>query len=202
MGNRKLKSLKLNGIIVGEYLGSDDYDEDIQAARDLLKVKGLYDPPGLTQAMFGQANQFAYIANEAFIKVRENRKRTGQIVPASAFVVNAAFSLELYLKTLTVLSAGKPWGHELLVLYDALPDALKIELQSEAQKLASEHGQAKDIEVRDLFAMLNEAFEQWRYVYELPRSGAINFHGTLLAMHASREVCKRAVAAPAGEVTA
>jgi hypothetical protein len=39
MSSRYLKSLKLNGVIVGEYLGSDDQDEDVEAARDMLRAK-------------------------------------------------------------------------------------------------------------------------------------------------------------------
>lgn len=195
MGNRRMKSLKLNGIVVGEFLGSDDREEEIQAFRDALKAKGLYNPPTLAMAMRGQADQFAYVANDAFVKLMENSKRPGQIIPASPFVVNAAFSLELYLKTLLVLSNGKPWGHELLKLYDALPDNLKADLQSEAQKLAPTQGEMPDVQMRDMLAMLNESFEEWRYVYELPRSGEIHFRKTILAMHACREVCNRAVTA-------
>jgi hypothetical protein len=198
MGNRFVKSLSLNGIVVGDYLASDDYDEDIQAARDMLRAKGLYDPPTTVMAMHGQADQFAFVADAAYRHIRDNRG-PGKIIPLSPFVVNAAFSLELYLKTLHVVSGGNAWGHELLKLHSSLPDPLKAELQAETQRFASEHGEGPGVQLLDLLAMLNQSFEQWRYVYELPKSGAIHFQQTILAMHACREVCKRAVAAASAQ---
>jgi hypothetical protein len=200
MGNRFMKSLSLNGIVVGDYLASDDFDEDVQAARDMLKAKGLYDPPTLVMAMRGQADQFAFVANATYVQVMKNRG-PGQIIPASPFVVNAAFSLELYLKTLNAVSGSKAWGHGLLKLHDSLPDPIKAELQADTVRLASEHGEGPTVQLRDLLAMLNRSFEQWRYVYELPKSGAIHFQQTILAMHACREVCNRAVAAALQPVT-
>jgi hypothetical protein len=54
MSSRYLKSLKLNGVIVGEHLGSDDQDEDVEAARDMLRAKGLYSPPSLPAPCSGR----------------------------------------------------------------------------------------------------------------------------------------------------
>jgi hypothetical protein len=99
MSSGYLKSLKLNGVIVGEYLGSDDQDEDVEAARDMLRAKGLYSSPSLPSAMLGQANAFAYVANATYMDLMKNRGPNKPIV-AAPFVVNAAFSVELYLKTL------------------------------------------------------------------------------------------------------
>jgi hypothetical protein len=41
MTRRMMKTLKLQGIAVGEYLGSDDYLEDVESAREFLRQKGL-----------------------------------------------------------------------------------------------------------------------------------------------------------------
>ena len=192
MSTRRIKSLKLNGVIVGEYLGSDDPDEDIEAARDILRAKGLYNPPSLVSAMLGQANSFAYMANACYSEFR-NRGPDKPVV-VSPFVVNAALSVELYLKTLHVVASGASVrAHKLVGLYDALPTADRDELCTEAVKLAEQHGEGPNVQFRQLLDPINEAFEQWRYVYELPRSGSIHFQRTILVMHACRDVCVRAV---------
>lgn len=193
MGNCYLKSLKLNGLIVGEYLGSDDQDEDMEAARDLLRAKGLYNPPSLVRVMLGQANAFAYVANATYVELANNRGPDKPIV-AAPFVVNAAFSVELYLKTLHVVTSGShAHQHKLLDLYDSLPDTRRTELQDQAVLVAAEHGEGPQVQLRNLLTMLNDAFVQWRYVYELPRSGTIHLQQTILVMHACRDVCARAV---------
>jgi hypothetical protein len=193
MGNRYLKALKLNGLIVGEYLGSDDQDEDMEAARDMLRTKGLYNPPSLLSAMLGQASAFAYVANATYVDLVKNRGPDKPIV-AAPFVVNAAFSVELYLKTLHVVTTGShAHEHELLDLHDTLPDARRAALQDQAVQVAAEHGEGPQVQLRSLLAMLNDAFVQWRNVYELPRSGTIHLQQTILVMHACRDVCVRAV---------
>lgn len=187
-----MKTLELNGVIVGEYLGSDDPDQDIEAARDMLRAKGLYNPPSLLSAMVGQANSFAYTANRIYeqdLKSKSPRRPLGM----APFVVNAAFSVELYLKALHAKANGGMRVHKLLQLYDALADMRRAELCAEAVQLASEHGEGPQVQFRDLLAVLNNAFEQWRYVYELPRSGFIHLQQTILVMHACRDVCVRAM---------
>jgi len=193
MSNRYPKSLKLDGVLVGEYLGSDDQDEDIEAARDMLRAKGLYNPPSLSSAMLGQANAFAYVAYAACLDLMKNRGPLKPI-PAAPFVVNAAFSVELYLKTLHVVTTGSnAHAHKLLDLYDSLPDTRQTELQDQAVQVAAEHGEGPQVQLRTLMTMLNDAFVRWRYVYELPRSGIIHLQQTILVMHACRDVCERAV---------
>jgi hypothetical protein len=116
MSSRYLKSLKLNGVIVGEYLGSDDQDEDVEAARDMLRAKSLYSPPSLPSAMLGQANAFAYVANATYMDLMKNRGLNKPII-AAPFVVNSAFSVELYLKTLHLVATGsnaREHGHTLM----------------------------------------------------------------------------------------
>jgi hypothetical protein len=49
------------------------------------------------------------------------------------------------------------------------------------------------VQLREVLAMLNNAFVQWRYVYELPRSGTVHLQQTILAMDACRDVCVRTV---------
>jgi hypothetical protein len=186
-----MKSLKLNGLIVGEYLGSDDVDEDIEAARDFLRAKELYNPPSLVSAMFGQAAAFAYVANATYIELKSRGPE--KPIVAAPFVVNAAFSVEVFLKTLHVIATGShPREHKLLELYDSLPPSRRTELCAEAVRLAAEHGEGPQVQFRDLLAMLNDAFVRWRYVFELSNSGPIHLQQTILVMHVCRDVCARA----------
>jgi hypothetical protein len=194
MGLRSTKSLKVNGVIVGEYLGSDDYDEDIEAARKMLRAKGLYNPPSLISAMLGQAASFAFMANAAYAELMTRSSEKPLV--AAPFVVNAAFSVEIFLKTLHVIDrGGHGREHKLLELYDALPDFRRSELCADAVRLAAQHGEGPQVQFRELLGMLNDAFVQWRYVYELPRSGTIHLQQTILVMHTCRDVCARAVKA-------
>jgi hypothetical protein len=60
--------------------------------------------------MLGQANSFAYVANATYMDLMKNRGPNKPIV-AAPFVVNAAFSVEWYLKTLHVTPATNDSGH-------------------------------------------------------------------------------------------
>jgi hypothetical protein len=83
--------------------------------------------------------------------------------------------------------------HRLLELFDALPGTRQAELQGQAVRVAAEHGEGSQVQLREVLAMLNNAFVQWRYVYELPRSGTVHLQQAILAMHACRDVCLQAV---------
>jgi hypothetical protein len=198
MGKRWLKDLKLNGVIIGQYLGSDDQEEDLAAARELLRARGI-EPPSRVSVMLGQADSFAYVANATYQELR-NRGADKPMVVAP-FIVNAAFSVELYLKTLHFAATGaSSREHRLIELYDALPEASRNEIAARARRVAAEHGENPDVQFRDLLAMINEAFVTWRYVYELERTETVHLQQTMLVMHACRDACKRIVnaGAPSG----
>ena len=165
-----MKVLKYNGIVVGEYLGSDDPDEDVMAAREVMRAKGIK-PPTLLGAMFGQANSFSYVANRIY-KGDVIGRSADKPIGFAPFVVNATFSVEIYLKTLhAVAGDSKRRGHQLLPLYDALAEARRNELCAEAVHHADLHGEGPQVQFRALLTMLNSAFERWRYFYE-PESSA------------------------------
>lgn len=189
---RKLKELKLNGVVVGKYLGSDDQDEDIELAREFLKARGLYNPPSQIMAMLGQANSFAFTTNRIY-EQDLMRDQTRNPLGFAPFVVNAAFSVELYLKTLHAVAGNPVRGHKLLTLHDTLDSARQAELASDALRLAPEHGEGPQVKFRDLVTMLNNSFEQWRYFYEISRGGYIHLQQTILTVHTCRDVCWRVV---------
>ncbi len=190
MSRRMMKTVKLNGVIVGEYLGSDDYFEDIAAAREFLRQKGHWRTPSLPQTIYGQASAFAYVANETY---KELMKRGPERpIVAAPFVVNAAFSVELFLKSLHVANREPRRGHRLVRLFDTLPDARRAELIGDAQRFAPAHGEvAGAVDFRALLTMLNDTFRKWRYVYEETHAGPIHLQQTILVMETCHEVCKR-----------
>jgi hypothetical protein len=189
---RKMKTLKLQGVIVGEYLGSDDYKEDIEAAREFLQNKGLWKTPSLPQTIYGHASAFAYVANATYEELQ--RRTPDKPIVAAPFVVNAAFSVELFLKALHAVNGQIKKGHKLVPLFDALSGAQRADLTSAAQHFGPAHGEAAgSVDFRALLVMLNDSFRKWRYVYEEEHAGPIHFQRTILVLETCHEVCKRTV---------
>ncbi len=191
MGNRHIKTLILNGVAVGEYLGSDDTEEDLQAARQALRDKGLYKPPSLIEAMRGQAVAFAAASNLAY----ERMQKRGPGDPPLTFVpfvVNSAFAVELYVKTLLRAVDIEPpkRGHSLVALHALLPAGE----QARVQRLCVQHTQDYDPGTVETFAArlvpINEAFVQWRYAYEYERAGMVRLRSLILVMKACHEACR------------
>lgn len=89
------KDILLNGIVVGEHDATGNNLEDAKAVQAILKEKGLYQETTTNDAMFNQANAFATIANDLYKK--DLRKSPIKGISISPFIVNAAFSIELYL---------------------------------------------------------------------------------------------------------
>jgi hypothetical protein len=187
------KTLKLQGVTVGEYLGSDDYLEDVESAREFLRQKGLWATPSVPQTIYGQGAAFAYVANETYEELM--RRAPDRPIVAAPFVVNAAFSVELFLKALLHAVNGQTWrGHKLVPLFDALPEACRAELLAEAQRFAPAHGEvAGSVDFRALLTMLNDSFRKWRYLYEEKHAGPIHLQQTILVMETCHEVSKRTV---------
>jgi hypothetical protein len=195
MGNRYKKTLWFEGKVVAEYLGSDDPDEDVTAAHEALKAAGITERPARFVVMRGHADAFAYIADQAYRQLQ--RRHEGIPIVAAPFAVNAALSVELYLKALYVAEEGDPpKEHSLLELFDGLPQTVRQKLAAEASALAHEHGETSGVQFRDLLTMLDQVFVKWRYVYELEHSGSLHLQQTILALHACHAVCRGITAKP------
>ena len=192
MTRRMMKTLKLQGVTVGEYLGSDDYLEDVESAREFLRQKGLWKTPSVPQTIYGQGVAFAYVANETYKELMQ--RAPDRPIVAAPFVVNAAFSVELFLKVLHAANGQTRRGHKLVPLFDALPEACRAELLTDAQRFAPAHGEvAGSVDFRALLTMLNDSFRKWRYLYEEEHAGPIHLQQTILVMETCHEVSKRTV---------
>jgi hypothetical protein len=111
MGTKDAKEVWLNEKLVGEAPATGVVDRDAEAIIQFLKDKGLYKETSPVQRMFRQAMSFAttsaYLYKRDLIKVPKNG------LSVAPFVVNGAFAIELYLKTLGRLHDVDMRGHDL-----------------------------------------------------------------------------------------
>jgi hypothetical protein len=185
------KTVYVNGIVVGEVEGTGDVQQDIELIRDFLKAKGLHREVTMVQAMFRQALSFCKTASELWERDLKGRPSFGLAI--APFVVNAAFSLELYLKTLHQLVGTTIKGHSLLILYDALSDDARNAVVGVAQEISPVFNlEAPTADAyRAFVADLDNAFVEWRYCYEKGAPPLINVHPALLLMASLDQACRR-----------
>ena len=185
------KTVYVNGIVVGDVEATGDVEKDVELIRNFLKAKGLHREVTMAQAMFRQALSFCTTAAHLYKQDLRNAPRNvPSVVP---FVVNSAFSIELYLKTLHHLRGTSVRGHSLLAIYDALSDESRDMVVSIAQR----HGPGYQVTVasgdvfRGFVAELDTAFIDWRYIHETGQTSRINVQPMILVMKALDEVCRQ-----------
>jgi len=195
------KDILLNGIIVGNYESTGKIDEDISAIRSYLKEKGLWKPVSVNDSMFGQANAFAQTAN--LLYRRDLSKSPYKASGMGPFVVNAVFSIEIYLKTIHDAYGNLLRGHDLLKLYDRLKKEPRNIILSAAKDVQPRYKMNDDVTIISCLTDLNHAFEKWRYLYEHERlsvdvqSIRFGMHTLFEASCRVREKCSQPSAAPA-----
>lgn len=184
------KTIILNGIAVGEYESTGDTEADIEAVRQFLKDNDLHQETSPFKAAFNQAISFATASNYLYDKDLRQSPRNG--ASTAPFVVNAAFSIELYLKALALKHGVALRGHVLSKLYNELPIEAKAEIQEMTLRCAvdSELGLG---ETPDFFAYLSEldnTFIEWRYSFEKERTGVVQIQPTIFVMGVLHEACR------------
>jgi hypothetical protein len=184
------KTIYLNGIIVGEVLATGDRDMDIEVMRQFLKDKRLHKEVTKVQAMFRQALSFSTTA--AHLHRTDLLKAPRNGLSLAPFVVNSAFAVELYLKTLHEIGGTSIRGHELLDLYDKLSDATRNVVIKHA--LANGKNFGAPVTTADQFrtfvAEINNSFVEWRYCYETGKTGAVSIQPTIVVMKAVDAACR------------
>src|SRR5258708_7459020 len=182
-----LKKILLNGIEVGEYVATGDMQRDAEAAQQILIAKGLHKPISPLQAMYNQAVAFCSASSDLYGKHFTRSPFNG--LAAAPFVVNAAFSIELYLKTLHAVEQHPARIHELLKLYDSLPPRLRAAVDAEATKRAPEYKLDPSVQYRAVLSQLDNAFQRWRYIYESSTLASVDIPETIFVMRVLHEVC-------------
>jgi len=192
-----MKTVILNGVAVGEVVSTGNTQQDIETTRQFLKDSGLYKEVTLFQAMFNQALAFANTS--AMLYERDLRRQPRRGVSFAPFVVNAAFSIELYLKALAEKHGSKPGrGHQLVKLFDALPETAARAIDQVSSRCAAERALGEAPRLRFYLQTLNSAFVEWRYCYELERTGTIAFEPTIFVMQVLHEACRLPLQGEAG----
>jgi hypothetical protein len=156
--------LHFGGKFIGEVPNTGDMATDLKAMSELMRSRGI-EPLNRAQAAFGQASAFgmnaAHLFNTGLIGAPP--LNPANLVP---FVVNAAFAIELYLKTLGSLYDLKMHGHDLLDLLEELPAEAKELLRREIAMAPPSEG-IKDLSgFRSEIERLRSVFVDWRYLYE------------------------------------
>ena len=197
MSNRIFKTLKIDGVVICEYLGSSDPKEDQQIAEELIRRKRLQSQPSISRGAFEHASSFARVAN-AIYEEDIQRDSASADDAAAPFLVNAALSIEFFLKTLNVVAGNREFEQTLLELHDLLSDASQRELDAQAGVLAPLHGVDRDVSFRDLLTPIDSALDDLRKERLRHTSEFVQFQRINLALHTCREVCARAVARDLG----
>ena len=159
-----IKNILYNGVVVGAHESTGDDQKDAELVLIFLKEKGLYQPISLNDQIFSQANSFAKIANDIYDNDLKTSPYKGSSV--SPFVVNATFSIELYLKTIHNFYGNKIRGHHLANLYKNIPNNGKVHFLNAAHDIRNRYELTKGADITTCLESLSYAFENWRYIYE------------------------------------
>ena len=185
-GEKKTKDILLNGIVVGNYESTGNDEKDIEIMQGILKDKGLWKEVEIEEMMFNQAQSFANTANTLYQNdIKKHHKNFYSFAP---FVVNASFSIEIYLKTLHKLYGNNIKGHSLKALYKSLNKKGKehISKVAEETKHLYKLEEGKDFEY--YLNLLDKAFEEWRYIYE-GKYEKVYFMPTIYVMQVLDKAC-------------
>ena len=182
------KTVLLNGIAVGEVMSTGDLEKDTEAVRQFLKSKDLHKEVSLFQAMFNQAVAFANTS--AYLYERDLKHAPRRGFSAAPFVVNATFSIELYIKALAEKYGKSLRGHELLKLYKALPKAAQINIESVIPRCAVNRALDEEPDLPQYLSDLNNTFVEWRYCYEVERTGPVHIEPVIFVMEVFHESCR------------
>ena len=185
------KTIFVNGVAVGEVPVTGELERDLEIAREFLKARNLLPEPDPIRAIEGQAVAFANAANAVYERYLKTIPAANGL-SAVPFVVNSAFSIELYFKTLHLIGGAPQRGHRLLALYDALPDSIRDRIEAAAQRYALDFlGQPLgNLVLRDFVADLDNAYVEWRYQHESGGASAAKLHPTILVMKVLHEICR------------
>ena len=171
MSNAQAKDVLWNGVVVGQVLASGDDLKDLEASVTLLKKLGLYTETSLEGRMFSQAASFAASAALLMKNIRVDRSGANQF--GTPFVVNMAFAIELYLKTLACIQGESLSGHDLLKLYNAMPESARRAAEAHMAEGRAMYGLVPSVTFASALSKARNAFVEWRYSYERDRPTSI-----------------------------
>lgn len=180
--------VKFNGVVVGKVLKTDDPAIDAKAAQQLLIELGLHREISRAEVAMGQAQSFA----EAAAQLHKRGFRQNATVPTTLapFIVNCAFAIELYLKTLGEIHHVNLHGHRYLKLFDPLPESTRNRLEEIAPTFVKQYKVVAFSSFRGSLLLLEGAFVSWRYLHEKRDSLSFEVSLAIATMAALHERCR------------
>jgi hypothetical protein len=188
---RRTTELVLNGVVVGEMPVTGDFEKDSALTIQFLKDKGLYRKSDPVKTMFRQALSFATTASH--LHKKGLLRSPYNVFDVAPFVVNSAFSIELYLKTLARSHGIVLKGHDLLKLLGSLPVAAHNDISAVLPACRLELPPAGSPDLRTCVAELSNAFVEWRYLHEKTSASGIRIDRAIFVMKVMHEACRKAI---------
>ncbi len=189
-GNTK-RELLLNGVVIGEIEATGDFERDTALTLQFIKDQGLYRKPDPVKTIFRQALSFATTAAHLYKKgLMATPWNVHDIAP---FVVNSAFSIELYLKTLALHHGTRLKGHDLLKLLSSLPAAAGTDIDTVLPICRLQFPLDGNPAFRACVSELANAFVDWRYLHEKMRARTIRIDRAIFVMKVMDEACRKAI---------
>lgn len=165
MTTPKMRKVYKNGILVGEHPDKGNNAANTEAAKQLLIEKGLYENISLTRSMWNQARSFADVSAAIYNEDLKQSPFNGRRI--APFVVNSAFAIEIYIKTLSKIHGHSLTGHGLRKLYDTLPVDAKEKINAAIPAAEKNRGlNPGNVDLLGVLDKLNSVFVDWRYIYE------------------------------------
>ena len=157
------KRLLVDGNLSGYVPASETMEQQVDAA--FASVKAMRGEVVQVEIkMFRQALSFARTSSMLYNSGLKRPPRDFLVV--APFVVNTAFALELYLKTLGRQYGAVLHGHDLCALFSELPVGAKDVIAKHLQDV-SEAGHVSSLQcLHDVLQKGRSAFVGWRYLYE------------------------------------
>jgi len=162
-----------------------DREEAYQLAQALMKSKGLWREIPKSESIYKQAQSFANTSAYLYEKDLKSSPRNPQSI--TPFVVNAAFSAEMYLKYLQEVHGQISESHVLTALFKSLPNKVKDKINKTSKKFENQYQIEQGILFKEHLKNINHAFVNWRYIYE-KNNEYINIQQTIFVLQVLHEV--------------
>ncbi|WP_281628734.1 hypothetical protein [Vibrio sp. St2] len=181
-----MKAVLYNNQCIGYVEDVEDREEAARLAKELIKSKGLWRDIPKYQSIYQQAKSFENTSAYLYAKDLESLPRNPQSI--TPFVVNAAFSAELYLKCLQELRGSISESHVLTSLFKSLHNKVKDKINKESSLRSKQYKMEQGVLFKDHLKKINHAFVNWRYIYER-NTEYINIQQVIFVLHVLHEVC-------------
>ncbi len=183
----KTKKIYLNGKFVGEIPAEANALEDMRAGRELIQAKGLHKEITIEQSMYNQAFAFAKTSAELYERGLKTVPRDGNVLVP--WIVNGAFSIEIYLKTLGKIYGAELRGHKLRSLFDELPNEARQAILDAVPESLAARGRKDEFDLANAISQINSAFVEWRYCYEVERTNSVSIEDVIVIMQSLHKAC-------------